>query len=315
MKNLLLNSMLAFSILMVSCKKDEVPEPDPQPTSNLSSLFNDNFSDAKQSFTINAGVYNEITGVNGVKIGVPANSFVTASGSPVTGSITISLVEILDQSNMILMDMPTTSGTNVLVSGGQLNVNASQSGSTIYLADNASISVMVPTDAYDSNMQLFDGVVDSNGDVDWILSTDDSSGMADSVIFVPDSSGGIYGAFYYFEWSDSSLGWINCDYFYNNPDGTTSITIDLAADYNQTNTAVYLHFSSINSISGVYYNGADFIALGSPINEAVTIVCISEISGQYYSAFVPVTITSGLVVPVTMNATTLADIETAINNL
>lgn len=315
MKNLLLNSMLAFGVLMISCKKDEVPEPDPQPTSNLSSVFNDNLSDAKQSFTINAGVYNEITGTNGVKIGVPANSFVTASGSPVTGNITISLVEILDQSNMILMDMPTTSGTNVLVSGGQLNVTASQSGSTIYLDDNASVSVMVPTNAFDSNMQLFDGVVDSDGDVDWILSTDDSSGMADSVIFVPDSSGGFFGGYYYFDWADSSLGWINLDYFYSNPDGVTDMTIDLSADYNQTNTAVFLHFSSLNSISGAYHNGTDFVAYGAPIGEAVTIVCISEISGQYYSAFVPVTITSGLVVPVTMNATTLADIETAINNL
>jgi hypothetical protein len=48
---------------------------------------------------------------------------------------------------------------------------------------------------------------------------------------------------------------------------------------------------------------------------AVTVVCISEISGNYYSAFVPVTVTTNIIVPITMTATTLADFEAAVANL
>lgn len=246
---------------------------------------------------------------------IPANSFEDANGNLVSGTVTLSLIEILDQSSMILMGMPTTSGGDILVSGGQLNLTATQNGSTVYLADAAAITVMVPTSGYDPNMQLFEGIADTEGDVDWILSVDDSTSLPDSVGFVPDSTGGFFGGYYYFDWTDSTLGWINCDYFYLSGDPLTTLTADLDAAYNNTNTAVYLHFSSLNSIAPLYWDGTNFSSNSIPENEVLTIVCISEISGTYYSAFVPVTVSANLIVPVTMNATTLSDIETAINNL
>ncbi|MBL7900058.1 MAG: hypothetical protein JNJ99_16070 [Crocinitomicaceae bacterium] len=314
MKNLLLISIIGTGLIFTGCKKDEVPPP--APTSNLSNVFNDNLDDAKQSFTINASTYNQFTGANGVIVAIPANSFEDASGNIISGNVSIQLIEILDQSSMILMGMPTTSNGDILVSGGQMNLTATQNGNIVYLADNAYVSVMVPTTQFDYNMQLFDGVAQTDGSVDWILSTDDSTGFSDSVSFVPDSTGGgFFGGYYGFNWTDSTLGWINLDYFYYSGASLTNMTVDLAADYTASNTAVFLHFSNINSVASVYNNGTDFVAYDVPENEAVTIVCISEISGQYYSAFVPVTITTNLVVPVTMNATTLTDIETAINNL
>lgn len=314
MKKLLL-IFIAGSLFTVSCKKDDPnePEPDPTPTtSNLSSYFDDNLNDKKQSFTINAGTYNQFTGENGVSIIVPANSFVTAGGTPVTGNITMSLIEILDQKNMILSGMPTTSNGQILISGGQINLTAKQGTTPVYLADNASIGVMMPAPNPDFAMQLFDGVVDSDGDVDWILSTD-STGTADSITVINDS----LGAYYYFDWADSGLGWINCDYFYSSPDPLTTVHVSTDSAYNQTNTAVFLHFSDINSIAQLWHDGTYFSSYNNsiPLNMSVTVVCISEIDGNYYSAFVPVTVTSNIVVPVTMSPTTLGAFETAVGNL
>jgi hypothetical protein len=111
------------------------------------------------------------------------------------------------------------------------------------------------------------------------------------------------------------MGWINCDYFYSSGDPLTSLTADLDAQYNVSNTSVYLHFTSMNSVASLYYDGTNFSSTSIPENMQLTIVCISEISGSYYSALVPVTVTSNLVVPITMSATTLADFEAAIANL
>jgi rhodanese-related sulfurtransferase len=232
----------------------------------------------------------------------------------VTGTITMNLIEILDQSSMILMGMPTTSNGEILVSGGQINLTAMQGSTPVYLT-NGSVSVMVPTSNFDSQMALFEGIENSEGDVDWILSIDDSTSMPDSLGFVPDSSGGFFGGYYYFDWSDSTMGWINCDYFYADPNPLTSLTADMSSDYNSSNTAAYLHFSSINSVASLYHSGGDFSASGIPEGMAVTVVCISEISGNYYSAFVPVTVTTNIIVPITMTATTLADFEAAVANL
>lgn len=315
MKKLLLIPGLIAALTFVSCKKDDPTPPAPTPTSNLSDYFSNKRDSKKQSFTINAGTYNQITGTNGVKIIIPANSFETASGALVTGNVQLSLIEILDQATMIMTGMPTVSGGNVLVSGGQLNLTATQGGAQVYLADNASINVMVPVSVPDLNMALFAGVEDSDGNVDWIPSVDDSSSVPDSVYVVQDSTGGAWGNYYYFNWSDSTLGWINCDYFYGTTSPLTNISVTPDDQFDYTNTAVFIHFSDINSILQAYDDGTAFVALNIPEGEAITVVCISEISGQYYSAFVPVTITNGLVVPVTMNTTTLTDIENAINNL
>lgn len=313
MKKLFLIPVLTLGVALISCKKDE-PNP-PAPTSNLSSYFTNNLNDEKQSFTINASSYSEIIGANGVKLMIPANSFETSSGALATGTITISLIEILDQSKMILTGMPTTSNGSVLISGGQINVTATQGTSQVFLADGASISVMVPTSSPDYNMALFEGVVETDGDVNWIPSVNDTTMLQDSVIIVGDSTGGSWSDYYYFNWTDSTMGWINCDYFYYSSSALTTVTADLEDQFNETNTSVFFHFTDINSVAMAFYGGENFSAGSFPEGLAITVVCISEIDGNYYSAFVPVTISTNLVVPVTMNATTLTDIEAAINAL
>ena len=316
MKNLFLIALALFTLVFTSCKKDEPPTPTPEPTtSNLSGMFTQNLNNAKQTFTFNASVYTEIVGQNGVKVLIPANSFKYANGSTVTGTITFELIELLDQASMILTNKPTTSNGQILVSGGQMKLTATQSGSPIYLKANASVSVMVPTSNPDFAMQLFDGTENGNGQVDWILSVDDSLGSPDSVIIVNDSLGGSWSDYYYFEFDDSTLGWINCDYFWNNPNPQTTVTANLPTGHGQTNSNVFLHFSTINSVAGVYWNGTTFLTTGIPVGTSATLICISEISGTYYSAFIPITVVTNHVENPTMSVTTLADIQATIASL
>lgn len=308
----LATTLLGLSILLFSCNKTE-PIPPPEHTSDLGGLFEDNVTNAIQLFSVDAGTWQEFTGSNGVKVTIPANSFEYANGNIVTGTIDFELIEVLDQSSMILLNKPTTSNGEILVSGGEIKLTASQNGTTVYLADNATISIQVPTDAPTGQMGLFTGIEDAEGNVEWVENTTDSS-----LVVVQDSAGGNWSEYYYFEWpqSDSALGWINCDYFWNNPNPSTTVSIITPEDYDYSNTAVFLHFSTINSIMGCYWDGTDsFDAANIPTGTTATAVCISEIDGDYYSNFTPISVTANYSVTVTMNSTTYNDIVNDINNL
>lgn len=306
-------SCMAFSLLAItSCQKEEVVPP-PTPTSNLSSYFSDNESDAKQTFTLDASTSQFFTGTNGVKIYMPANAFVYSNGTTVTGSVTIELTEVLTVSDMVKLGKTTASNGEVLVSGGQLNITATQNGNALTLAPGYALNVSVPVNSPDPQMALFTGTQNSSGDVDWISASVDSA-QQDSIIITQDSSGGTW---YNFDFDNDSLGWINCDYFWNTGQSQTTITASLDTMFNSSNTACFLVFSNINSVLNMYASSTAgiFTTNNIPINQSVTFVCISEIDNQYYSAFVSATTSLNHVENIDMTATTLADIETAINNL
>jgi hypothetical protein len=312
MKKLIYGSLALALLAITACKKEEVVPP-PTPTSNLSGYFTDNESNAIQSFSMDATSPQFITGANGVQIYVPANSFVYSNGSPVTGTISVELIEVLDVSAMVKMNKTTVSNGEMLVSGGQLKISANQNSSEIYLAPNAALNVSVPVTSPDPQMALFTGNQMSSGDINWTSSLGDTA-QQDSIIITQDSSGG---SWYNFDFNNDSLGWINCDYWWNSGQSLTTVTASLDTSYNVSNTACYLVFPNINSVISLYgyATPGEFTSSNVPINQSATFVCISEIDNVYYSAFVTNTISTDHVENISMSETTLAAIETAIDNL
>ncbi|MBL4705308.1 MAG: hypothetical protein JKY54_12355, partial [Flavobacteriales bacterium] len=246
-----ISALLAATILVVSsCKKEEpviTPNtPGSSGTSNLSSLFDDNVANATQSFTINTSIWNQVTGAQGTRVYIPAGSFQDASGNAVTGTVEIRMVEILDLTDVILMNKPTVSGGQLLTTGGELKVNAYQGGNVLGLTPGANITFMVPTAAPDNNMNLFLGTPGTQLDVEWVPA--DSLGVLDSVAVIGDTTGaGGWTDYYYFDITGDSLGWINCDYFYADPSPKTTVSVVPNGAHDETNTTVYIHISSINS--------------------------------------------------------------------
>ncbi len=316
MKNkILVGLLLIIGISIVSCKKNETVPP-PKYIADNNALFESNRTNATQTFSIDAGIFNEVIGVQGTKIQIPAFSFVSLSGAPISGTIDIDLLEILDQTDMILMNAPTSSNGQILISGGELNVEASQNGNQIYLAPGSQISVQVPNSNPTSEMELFTGLL-AGDSLTWDPSLD-SSGFADTVLIVTDSSG--WGDYYYFDWDDPYLGWINCDYFYGSSSIQTTLTCYLEDEHSFLNTNIFLHFSDINSVLtmyGDYTNPSQqsFVSSGIPEGANITIVAISEISGNYYSAFVPTTVITNHTETLTLSPTTLTDFENDLDNL
>jgi hypothetical protein len=309
----LIFGVLALSILTTtSCKKEEVIPP-PTPTSSLSSYFTDNEANAVQTFTFDATVSQFFTGTNGVQVYMPANSFVYSNGTAVSGNVTIELTEVLTVSEMVKLNKTTTSNGQLLVSGGQLNLEASQNGNQLLLAPGMALNISVPVSAPDAQMALFTGNQMTNGDILWTSSLNDTD-QQDSLFIVQDSIGG---SLYNFDFNNDSLGWINCDYWWNTGQTQTFVTAVMDTSYNYTNTACYLVLSNINAVVPMYNisTAGEFETSNIPINQTVTFVCISEIDNVYYSSFVSTTLTNNHIENISMVQTTLTEIETAINNL
>lgn len=108
-----------------------------------------------------------IQGSYGTKALIPANAFVFQDGTPVTGPVTVTVLEVANKSGMILQGLPTVSGGRLLESGGVVKITAESSGQQVELAPDKAIYVQFPGGNL-PGMQLFSGVESGNGVKDWI---------------------------------------------------------------------------------------------------------------------------------------------------
>ena len=90
-----------------------------------------------------------------------------------------------------------------------------------------------------------------------------------------------------FNFEIDSIGWINCDYFYNSADPLTQVEVVLPNTFNGINSAVFIYYSDINSVASLSdYDADGTFDLGAsystPVGMDVTFVVISENGGSYF---------------------------------
>lgn len=327
MKTTILKSMsllaVASALFIISCKKEEAITPvtnNSSPTS-LSGFFTGNEQAAKQIFTINANAFQTVTGVKGTKLYIPANTFKTSTGALASGNIKIELIEVQSKADMILLNKTTTSNGKLLISGGEISIKAFKNENQLTLANNNSgISVQMPSNnPNDYNMILFSGRPTTTGDVNWNL-----TGLnGPNNVVQPDSLPG--GGYYFWVGSDSiptddSLGWINVDRFYNNPNNS-HITINAPSGFDNTNSRVSVFFNNLYSVAPLEWKtgtnswGTQSYTTGLPVGEQIKVIFISEVNGQFYSSITPVTISANMSLNITPTKTTSTQLTSDLGNL
>jgi hypothetical protein len=324
MKNLIFLFILSCALLLTmqlnSCKKkpivtnptptDPLMPPTTNPTSNGAAFRKAFFTGngvATQTFTVNTNSMGSITGAQGTIINIFPNAFVTAQGAPVTGVVTINLREIYSKGEMIRSGVLTVSNGKLLVSGGELFINATQNNQTLKLANNQSILVSMQKKINNPNdMQEFYTRA--------AIDTTNWGDPQDTIVVIPDSSS-VNGSYYF---ALDSLGWINCDYFYANTNPLTTVNVTIAdTSFNSSNTMVFISFNGLNSAMGCYQTNvvSTFAANYVPTNMPVTIVAISQKGTNYYAAFASTSITNNHVQSLTPTITSLSAIQTALGLL
>lgn len=308
--------LFTLSILFVinACTKG------PETVKPSDNSFNNYFASQRnksQKFTFNTNNDTVIVGNKGTKVYIGGQTLRTMSGQPVTGNVTVELKEVTELSDMILNNAPTVSNGQILTSGGEIYVSASQNGEQLTLANNASffISVAAPNGTTDS-MNVFTGR-DSSGIVVW---TPVQADTVNSRVIIPaDSTQNRWDTSAYYQSVDwaivnkvneyvvkcTQFGWINCDYFASYPD-ICSLTTTCDTLYKTTYTKVYFTIPATNSVGNFYINSnLDFFCDYLPNHTQLNIVALNYHDGKYYVAITNHVVTCGS----NLNVADLAFIE------
>ncbi|UAY53045.1 hypothetical protein [Ferruginibacter albus] len=136
----------------------------------LSPVF-DSLRPAAQTFLIKGNRDTLIIGQSGTTLTIPKNTFITAQGEAAT-TVTLSLVEATTISDIIKLNLQTTSGENILQTGGMFFIDAKENGRSLAIAEGKSIYVEVKANYKDPQMKIFEGKFNNKGKIDWALTGD-----------------------------------------------------------------------------------------------------------------------------------------------
>ena len=326
MKHFHTTLVMIFSVLFfVSCEKETetviIPSNiNSNPNfSQINKFFENNLDDVTQNISVSSSTSNQsFSSDKGIVYTFGANTFINNLGSPVIGNFTIELVEALTKKEMMLLNRPTfTHSGELLVSGGVVYLNANQNGQQLSINDSDPVLVSIPTENYIA-MDFFDGSFDNQGGFGWDESEDDTvftntNGNGQDSIFSEN--------FFSFNFEIDSIGWINCDYFYNSTDPLTQVEVVLPDTFNGNNSAVFIYYSDINSVASLSdYDSDGTFDLGAsystPVGMEVTFVVISESDGTFFYNFVSTTISQDHVEVISaLTSVTEAELEVLINSL
>ncbi|MFK5957587.1 MAG: hypothetical protein QM495_01825 [Lutibacter sp.] len=320
-KNVMVLSILVFFSSCID-NKDEVLEPQPDGAA-LVARFEDNRADALQEFILDAAIGGVITGTEGTQVTFQPNSF-GLNGTPVTGNVTVKLIEIYDKASMLLKDKSTlgmrdNGDKEALKSAGEFYIDAEQGVNSLELLEMASVqSRPVDFADLDGGMQIFRGDDDTDGD--WVETDEDGDGENDDAQ-IRDGQGAA-GEFATYNYDIGDFGWTNLDRWYSFTGPKTELFIDVPAEFNQDNCAVYLSYDGEPTALArmdVYNTDLEMFTEHYgliPIGLEVHIIMVAEIDGQLNYAIQGTTIVDEHIEVISsLSPITQAALEILINDL
>ncbi|WP_418264208.1 hypothetical protein [Flavobacterium faecale] len=320
MKSNLKNIGLLFlaAVSFISCDDNDQPIT-PASAAEFAAVREAALEAQTQKFTATAGAgVITLTSAKGVTIQINGNCL-TKNGSPVTGAIDIEFVELFDKGTMLVTNKPTmgimpNGDRNLLISGGEFFINATQGG--VNLVANCNINLNVPaalTNGVDNAMVLWNGIIDNEGNLAW-ENARDAAGT--------NGKGGVEAGQNSYYVSFGNFGWTNVDKFYSDPRPKTTILVGAPTGYDNTNSAIYLSYDGEgqNALAKLdtYTNAGLFSEhYGQiPVGLACHIIFATEDNGQWRYAIKAVAIQANDVFYFTMGETTVgteAQLVAAIN--
>lgn len=287
-------ALLTVSVIAVSCQKELSALRNNPSDKNIWAAWEAK-QPAPQKFTVNASTQNSFSGQKGTRVMLPANAFVTASGGPVSGNVTIEFKEIYEVWEMVLNNKFTQVGTTPIESGGQFYIRATQGGAELKLAPGKTVLAALPADTAMPNMQVFTGSrFDSAGqsNFSWQLAAD----PATNNVAIRADSAGMQDYLMQF----GMLGWINCDRFLNEPLHDVQVKIANALPNEQI--GVVVHLDGMKSVMQLWSNGT--VYKGKVPERGVTFIALSNRNGQAYAAFQSAQVQAGQQYTLTMAPST-----------
>ncbi|QNR25145.1 hypothetical protein [Croceimicrobium hydrocarbonivorans] len=291
---------------------DKTAQVDPlQELKQVNQLF-DEIADKPQILFAPSDSTAIIKGAKGTIIHLDPTQLQTINGSPLGEKIQIELLELNNNSSMLLHNTQTVSDGQILVSGGAYYLNMTSDGNQLKIKSGESLEVEFPKQT-DEEMEFFTGARDSLGQMNWkptnrkfisnAIDTPASVGtnptslpfryydedlQMDLTIYDTTSTSKEFGLEVFKETYQSisllNFGWINCDRWYQDPRPKRDVEISIKND--SVNAAIiYAVFTDINSIMEEYYwsEKKDKIAFKNiPIGKSLKIIAVSVMDESPY---------------------------------
>jgi hypothetical protein len=316
---------LGICIAFSSCKKDKNNTPDEKsPDVALKEVF-DSLASNYQEFTVNAGAYDTIITNGGLRIMFHPESFLDPNGNILnSGPIAIKIKDVLNYKDMVRNRVQTiTRGESLLQSGGSYHIEAYAAGTSVALGVNDyMVFFPEPNNVSSSTMALFEGYTYTGLAGNTIRWENDTAQNTQLTSLDEINNKNILG--YLFD-SCTSLNWINCDYFVNDPGPRANLSITMPDNsFTQTNTEVWVLVPRLNATLLLYgYRATDFSFIQSPNPSnhlpaigAVDIITLTFKNNKYYfSKTTNVALHATTSVNVTPIEKSFSDIINEMNNL
>ncbi|PVX45568.1 hypothetical protein C8C85_1366 [Flavobacterium sp. 103] len=302
------------TIAMVSCTNDNITDNNeiqnvPPTASELKDVRTEALTKLKQTFTITeASGSVTLTSAKGVKL-IINRDYLRKNGVAVTGAINIEYVELFDKGHMLVANKPTMGLTtdgkkNLLISGGEFYIKATQDG--VALESLATMTLLVPaslTGGLETGMLLWTGNLEDPENLVW-RNVADAAGTNGGKGGVQGEGGNYYVSF-------GNFGWTNVDKFYSDPRPKTTILAAAPTGYDNTNSAIYLSYDGEgqNALAKLdTYTAAGLFSehYGQiPIGLACHVIFATEENGQWRYAIKAVTVAANDVYTFTLAETTV----------
>jgi hypothetical protein len=309
---------LGVFVALASCKKNEdpkvsptpIPNPIPGSYSSLSKAFEE-VAPKSKTVSINASVGGTFYGNSGTRYIFMPNSFINSSGTVVSGNVDIEVLECTNEADMIFAKILPMSNGEMLYSGGEIRVRASQAGSSLNIRPGYRYTVKMPTNngASTAGMDVFRGVestVNRGSSVDWTILKDSTTGGiiydGDTIIMTPDS-----------------VGFTNCDKYAAYSKVTVDVKLDGTGATIDSNN-VYAYFLPEGFLSAVSLYGTSFVSntmksCSVPMLKSHLVAC-TVVGGNFYAGYLSgVTPSSGTTYTISLSKTTPTAFKTAISTL
>lgn len=314
--------MIALLSFTTACKKDSNPNGN---LANTSKEFTEKFGAQKQSIQINASALPQtVTLAGGSKIVFPVGSL-TKGGSPVTGNVTLEAYEVLKRSTVLFTGTNTNHASGApLSSDGFIFIDVKANGSSV--DQNLAIPVKISIPAKRNGAtQLWVGVDQQNqplqaaaaNQMAW-AAPKQANGVGMKEVQATQNA---------FTFDFGSLGWINCDVFYNYTNPKTTVTVEVLnnpgsmASFRAFSGETFVFFCAKGSnVAAQLYtpNGSNKVKSYDdmmPIGSEGRMLAFSIKDGRYYYAAQETTISANQNVVLTLTETTEAAVQAAITSL
>ncbi len=325
MKNVMNTQMkLSFSglillglvaVLGISCSTDDSFEPILEtPFIAPSATEFNNLREIALALHTETAVFNAEEGIfftsnDGATLNIYPNCLML-DGDMVTGEVELTFIDIYESQNMASTNKPTmglkpNGDKAMLITGGEFFIEVRKDG--VLLDSGCSFKLVVPGDntgGVDSEMILWNGIIDDNGDLTW--DPMDEEGEDGGQIYVEESS--------YFVFAHT-FGWTNIDKFYHDERAKTTMSVKVPEDFNYANCAMYLSYDgepnglaqldTFDAENGIFSEHYGQI----PIGLEVHIIFVTADGDDYRYAIQGVTIAENEVYEITLEETEVGTYE------